>query len=179
MRRAVSAASARKKPWLLDPAAIGSLTLRTELARELSLARPAVIKGNASEILTLAGEEGKGRCADSGVPAEQAVEAAKALAARLDCVVAVTGATDYVADGEKLVAVPGGHSLMPRITGTGCALGAVIGAFLGAGVAPLAAAVAGAAVYAFAGAEAGRAARGPGSFASAMLDHLFLLDGEE
>jgi hydroxyethylthiazole kinase len=177
MRRAAAIALSRRKPWLLDPTAVGGLSPRADLARELLLARPSVIKGNASEIMSLAGEEGRGRGADSGLASEEALAAAAALAARLGCVVAVTGAVDYITDAETTLAVPGGHELMARVTGTGCALGAVMGAFLGAGLAPLRAATAGAAVYAFAGRQAGAEAGGPGSFVPALLDHLYRLDG--
>ncbi|MDR2051266.1 MAG: hydroxyethylthiazole kinase [Deltaproteobacteria bacterium] len=175
MRRAAALASSLRKPWLFDPAAVGALSLRTELARDLLALRPDIVKGNASEILALAGEDGKGRCADATVEAELALEAAGRVAGRTGRVTMVTGATDYVTDGLRLMSVPGGHPLMSRVTGTGCALGAAAAVFLGAGLPLFRAAVTASAVFAFAGAKAGEEARGPGGFAAAFLDQLYLL----
>jgi hydroxyethylthiazole kinase len=174
-RHAASLASEGGKPWLLDPTAIGSLSLRTGLAHELLERHPDVVKGNASEILSLVGEEGRGRGADATRPPERALEAARRLAGREGSVVVITGATDYITDGEDCLRVEGGHPLMSRVTGTGCALGAAIGGFLGAGLEPWRAAVAGVNAFALAGARAGRAARGPGSFVLELLDQLYLL----
>jgi hydroxyethylthiazole kinase len=174
-RHAADIASKEKKPWLLDPTAIGSLSLRTGLAHELLSLRPDVVKGNASEILSLAGEEGRGRCADATQPPERALEAAMRLAGRERPVVVITGATDYVTDGEDCLRVEGGHRLMSCVTGAGCALGAAIGGFLGAGLEPWRAAVAGVNAFALAGARAGGIAGGPGSFVSELLDQLYLL----
>jgi hydroxyethylthiazole kinase len=175
LRQAADIASAEKTPWLLDPTAIGSLSLRTGLAHELLAKHPDVVKGNASEILSLAGEDGQGRCADATQPPERALEAATRLARHEGLVVVITGATDYVTDGVACLRVEGGHPLMSRVTGTGCALGAVIGGFLGAGLEPWRAAAAGVNAFALAGARAGHAAKGPGSFASELLDQLHRL----
>lgn len=174
MRRAVEAAQSAGKPWLLDPAAIGRLPLRTALGRDLLALRPSLIKGNASEIVSLAGGDGRQSCADSALPPEEAVDAAIALARSIGGVVVVSGPRDYVTDGVKTRCIEGGHPLMARVTGTGCALGAAVGAFLGAGLDPLRAATAALSVYAQAGEKAGEEAAGPGSFVPLFLDHLFL-----
>ncbi|MFC0218094.1 hydroxyethylthiazole kinase [Pseudochelatococcus lubricantis] len=176
MLDSATAAHRTGKPWLLDPAAIGRLTFRTQFARRLLDLQPTVIKANASETLTLAGIDGGGKGADTTVDSAAAVDAARALARRTGGVVAVTGATDFITDGHVLRAVGGGHPLMARVTGTGCALGIIIGAFLGAGIAPLEAATSAVAVFAAAGERAGREAGGPGTFAPLLLDHLFRLD---
>jgi hydroxyethylthiazole kinase len=176
IRHAAGIASKEEKPWLLDPTAIGSLPLRTGLAHELLALHPGVVKGNASEILSLAGEDGQGRCADATQPPERALEAATRLAGREGLIVVITGATDYVTNGRDCLRVEGGHPLMSRVTGTGCALGAVIGGFLGTGLEPWRAAAAGVNAFALAGARAGAAARGPGSFVSGLLDQLYLLE---
>jgi hydroxyethylthiazole kinase len=171
MRRAVETLAG--KPWLLDPAAVGRLTLRTTLGRDLLALRPSVIKGNASEIVALAGGDGRQRCADSALPPEEAVEAAIALAQDNGSVVIVSGPRDYVTDGTKTRCIEGGHPLMACVTGTGCSLGAAVGAFLGAGLAPLRAATTALSVYAQAGEKAGEEVAGPGSFVPCFLDHLF------
>jgi hypothetical protein len=54
-----------------------------------------------------------------------AVQAAQQLACQCGCAVLVTGAVDYVTDGERLLALANGDPLMPRVTGVGCAMGAL------------------------------------------------------
>ena len=169
---AVRTASEQGTPWVLDPVAVGALSLRTRVAAELVRRRPTIIRGNASEILALAGTGAGGRGVDSTDSSEAAVAPAKALALSSGAVVAVSGVVDYVTDGEQVLAVPGGHVLMTKVTGVGCALGAVIAAFAARRTSPLAAAVAASAVFAAAGEAAGRQASHPGSFAVAFLDQL-------
>jgi len=173
--KAVIAANGAGKPWVLDPVAVGFLSLRTQVATELLSHRPTVIRGNASEIIALAGGEAGGRGVDSTASSNAAVDAAKALAKKVGTVVAVSGEIDYITDGSEVIEVPGGHVIMTRVTGTGCSLGAVIAAFLGAGIPPLRAATAASAIYAHAGERAFAQSRGPGSFAVAFLDELALI----
>jgi hydroxyethylthiazole kinase len=172
MEQAASAAAEAETPWVLDPVAVGVLAFRTEVAASLLRHRPAVIRGNASETLAVAGAEGGGKGVDSTASSSAAVSAARALAERTGAVVAVSGATDYVTDGAALVEIAGGDPIMTRVVGTGCALGALIAAFLGAGVPRLRAATAASAVFAHAAERAVEQSRGPGSFAVAFLDEL-------
>jgi len=181
---AVSAAAmeltaAAGTPWVLDPVAAGVLAFRTGVATSLLRHRPAIIRGNASEILALAGLEGRGRGVESTAPSSAAVEAAKALALRSGSVVAVSGATDYVTDGAELLEITGGHPIMTRVVGTGCSLGAAMAAFLGAGVPPMQAAATASAVFAYAGERAAAQSRGTGSFAVAFVDELSLIGTQD
>ncbi|TDX78407.1 hydroxyethylthiazole kinase [Rathayibacter sp. PhB151] len=179
-REAVAAASAAGTPWVLDPVAVGPLPVRTALAAELLEARPAVIRGNASEILALAGLGAGGRGVDAVDGPEEALEAAVALAQRWGSVVAVSGAVDVVTDGERVVRVTGGHPLLTRVTGGGCALGAVMAAFLGARSSDaIGAAVAASVVWGLAAERAAETAAGPGSFAVGLLDALAALSADE
>jgi len=175
MASAAAAARAAGTPWVLDPVAVGALGFRTRIALDLLEQRPAVIRGNASEILALSGASGGGKGVDSTASSDDALAAAQALALRTGAVVAVSGATDYITDGHEVIAVPGGHVIMTRVTGTGCSLGAVMAAFLGAGIPPVRAATAASAVFARAGEHAQEQARGPGSFAVAFLDALSII----
>jgi len=179
MLKSAAAAQAVGTPWVLDPAAIGGLRFRTGLAHDLLRYRPSIIKGNASEILTLAGGDGGGKGADSTIDTSAAVVPARALARQSGAVVVLTGATDYVTDGATVIAVPGGHPIMAAVTGTGCALGGVIAAFLGALGDPLRAATAGSAIFADAGARAARFAPGPGSFAVGFIDLLYRIGRDD
>ena len=181
MVRATTAAVEAGHPWVLDPVAVGATSLRNELCAELMARSPTVVRANASEILALAGiagipaAGGSGRGVDSTDSVSDALEAAKALAQKHSCVVAVTGEVDVVTDGTGVTSIAGGYPLMARVTATGCALTAVTGAF--AAVAPpYDAAVAACAVFAAAGTRAGRDAQGPGSLRWRLLDELHALD---
>jgi hydroxyethylthiazole kinase len=171
MREAVAGARTAGTPWVLGPVAIGSLRVRTPLAAELVAEGPTAVRGNASEILALAGEGRGGRGVDASDPIDTALAAAAALARRHAAVVAVSGERDLVTDGELLVEVGGG-----------CALGAVIAAFLGARGAEdsaLTAVVAAHAAYALAAERAAAGADGPGTFAPRLLDALAAIAPEE
>jgi hydroxyethylthiazole kinase len=177
MRTAVAAAQAAGTPWVLDPVAVGALQFRTKFAAELLDSGPAIVRGNASEILSLAGADGSaGKGVDSTAGSDDALEAAGALATARGCVVAVSGAVDYVTDGRTVLAVAGGHPVMTRVTGVGCALGALMAAFRAVDASALHAAAAASTVLAVAGERAAARSKGPGSFAVALLDELAGLD---
>lgn len=175
MLAAAETANGAGRPWVLDPVAVGGLHYRTRFARELLALRPAAIRGNASEIMALAGLDARGRGVDSADDSAAALPAARALAQCSGAVVAVTGAVDFVTDGERDYAVCGGDPLMTRVVGTGCALSAVVAAFA---VQPdrLAAVATACRVMSLAGERACAAVRGPGSFVPAFLDALYALE---
>ncbi|MCS5514513.1 hydroxyethylthiazole kinase [Curtobacterium flaccumfaciens pv. betae] len=179
---AVHAARDAGTPWVLDPVAVGSLPVRTALARDLLALRPTVLRGNASEVLALLGDSAGGRGVDSTVGTEDArVASVAASDGRLVAAVAVSGAVDLlVAPGIGVVRVANGTDLLTRITGGGCALGAVVAAFTS--VAPEdagAAAVAATAVHTIAAELAAREAGGPGTFQPLFLDRLASLTPED
>ncbi|WP_199779763.1 hydroxyethylthiazole kinase, partial [Cronobacter sakazakii] len=134
--------------------------------------RPAAIRGNASEIRALAGESGGGRGVDATESAHQAREAACLLARRSGAVVAVTGEVDYITDGERTVAVEGGTAMLTRVVGTGCALSAVVAACCALPGDRLENVATACWLMKRAGEQALTVSRGPGSFASALLDNL-------
>ncbi|MDR1529537.1 MAG: hydroxyethylthiazole kinase [Burkholderiales bacterium] len=173
MRAAVSAANEAATPWVFDPVAVGALAYRSRFARELLEQKPTAIRGNASEILALSGRNAAGRGADSADSSDVALDAAIQLAQETDAVVAVTGATDYITDGEKTYSLPYGNILMTRVTGTGCALSAVVAAFCAQKDHTLDAVAAACAVVALAGGDAARRAQGPGSFVPLFIDTLY------
>ena len=182
MLEAVEAAAAAGTPWVLDPVAVGSLPVRTALAHRLLDGRPAVIRGNASEIIALAGDGSGGRGVDATDAVESAAPAAGSLARSTGAVVAVSGPVDLVTDGARTARVAGGSALLTRVTGGGCALGAVMAAFAslaGADGDRLATTIAAVAVYAAAAEIAAERSAGPGGFAAAFLDALYGLDEDE
>ena len=172
MKAAAEAANQAGKPWVLDPVACGATAFRRETAAALVALRPAVIRGNASEILALAAAGGAGKGVDSGDEVAAAEAAARALAGATGGVVAVTGPVDFVTDGARAARVANGDPLMPRVTALGCSLTGVVGAFVAAADDPFEATVAAIAYYGLAGERAAAEATGPGSFAVAFIDHL-------
>lgn len=172
MREAVAAARAAGTPWVLDPVAIGALPVRTALAAELVEQRPAIVRGNASEIVALAGAGAGGRGVDSAIGVDQAAGDAATLAARIGGAVAVSGPIDLIADGTIRVRVANGDPMLTRVTGAGCSLGAVMAAFAAVGDDRLLSTAAASCAYAVAAEDAALTASGPGSFAVALLDAL-------
>lgn len=178
MRRAVISAGKADTPWTLDPVAVGGLTFRTDFCLALLDLRPAAIRGNASEILALAGMQAGGRGVDTTDPISAALPAAVALARQTGAVVAVSGEVDHITDGERMLAVPGGDLLMTRVVGTGCALSAVVAASCALPGDRLTNVASACCIMAQAGSQAVAASQGPGSFVPAFLDALYRLDGE-
>lgn len=177
MREAARAATTAGTPWVLDPVAIGALPVRTALAHELRSLRPAIIRGNASEIIALSGLGAGGRGTDSTASPEDALPAATLLASA-GAVVAVSGPVDLITDGHRTVRVHSGDPLLTRITGGGCALGAVMAACAAVSTDTLAATVAATSLYTIAAERAAATCSGPGSFAVALLDELAALDAD-
>jgi hydroxyethylthiazole kinase len=134
-----------------------------------------VLRGNAGEVATLVGVDAEVRGVESigagGDPAELAHTAAQ----RLGLVASVTGPVDHVSDGERVLAIANGHSLLAAVTGTGCMSTTITGCFL-AVTDPLSAAVEALVAFGVAGEEAARGAKGPGSFHVALYDALAALD---
>ncbi len=160
------------KPWVLDPVACFATGLRREATAQLMELRPTILRGNASEILSIAGQDTSGSGVDSGDPVAAAEAAARKIATETGCVVAVTGETDFVTDGTRAVRISGGSALMPRVTATGCSLSALCAAYVASVEDSFDATVGALAHFAAAGEIAAGRAQGPGSFAPAFLDAL-------
>ena len=173
-------------PVILDPVAVGFTTLRrATCARLLEEIRFTVIRGNASEIRALARREAGGSGVDAAAAdaiTEDTLPAADALcrdlARRTGAVVALSGAVDLLTDGTTTVLLRNGSPTMGRITGSGCMLSALMGAFCGASPdRPLSAAAAAAAAMDLAGetAEALRLQKGTGNatFRIDLIDAVF------
>ena len=175
-----------KKPWVLDPVAIGIGGLRTKLLLGFKEYKPSVIRGNASEVIALAGlwgleggtDQSTVRGVDSTDTVNAAREAAVALAKYTGGAVAVSGKTDLVTDGETVVYSYGGSRFMEKITGSGCSLGGVAAVYATA-ASPFIAALTATAVYNLAGKRAELRACAPGSFQTAFLDELYIATAEE
>lgn len=175
------------KPWVLDPVGIGIGSLRTKLLRELRQYKPAIVRGNSSEIIALAGlwnvldrvdEASRPRGVDSTDEVEAAREAALAIARFTGGAVAVSGEEDLVTDGHFVAYSKGGSELMNKVTGFGCSLGGVCAVYA-TQTTPLVAALAAVAHYNAAGTRARVRAQAPASFKVAFIDELYRLTAEE
>jgi hydroxyethylthiazole kinase len=151
---AVAAAMGAGVPWVLDPVMIDRAPSRRAAARRLVAQGPDVLRLNEAERAALFDRPG---------------------APDFSGVLAVSGETDRLSRGERRVEIANGHPLMARITGAGCLLGALTGAFLAVEPDPLEAAVAANLTLGIAGERAGARSTGPGSFQVAMLDALAAL----
>lgn len=170
---AATAAAAHDTPWVLDPVAVGVLSVRTALARQLLNNRPTAIRGNPSEIIALAGAGSGGRGTDSAHGVDEATHAAHTLCDATGAIIAVSGPRDLITDGGTDLLLANGTPLLTKITGGGCALGAMTAAFLAVGRAtPLHATAAATLVYTVAAQRAATRASGPGSFQVAFMDEL-------
>ena len=173
-------ASALGKPIILDPVGSGATALRTNSAKKIiEAAEISVIRGNASEILSLRHEESRTKGVDSMHAVDEAAETAKELARQLDTTLAITGPVDLVTDGKQVVRISNGHPLMGYVTGTGCTATAAIGAFLSVDADPLSAAATALAYFGLAGEVAGEKASAPGSFMIQMIDALYAITPEK
>lgn len=179
MEEAVASANTAGTPWVLDPVAVGALPVRTEFARRIVRQRPTLIRGNASEILALAGKGSTGRGVDALDTVPAALAAGRELAQEYGCVVAISGPADAIIDATRTVLVHTNGIGLTRITGGGCALGAFCAGMLAVHEDPFEAAIAAHGFYGLAAETALARSGGPGSFAVAFLDALAATEPEE
>ena len=161
---AVETAAHQNVPWVLDPVFMDRSAARADFARTLFARTPKAVRLNAAEFTVLSGNE-------------PACDALAAYARSTKSVIALSGATDLVGDGERLAAIANGHPLMAKVTAMGCAVSALVAACLGVEQDTWLATVAALAIAGVAGELAAKKAAGPGSFAVAFVDTMFNLDG--
>jgi hydroxyethylthiazole kinase len=160
---AIDTAADKTIPWILDPVFIDRSSPRADYARGLVRRRPAALRLNRAEFAALAGFEAEGG-ALTGYARDQRI------------VIGLTGALDHVTDGTRLATIENGHPLMASVTAMGCAGSALVAACHAVEDDAFQATVAGLLMLGVAGEVAAQTARGPGSFAVAMLDAVHQLD---
>ena len=117
-------------PIIFDPVGAGATPYRLEVSRKImSELNVSVIRGNASEIANVVGMEWKSKGVDSGTGEGDIREIALFAAQKLNTLVIITGKTDVISDGKEFYLVHNGHPILTRVTGTGCLLSSVVGAF--------------------------------------------------
>ncbi|KAJ0810557.1 putative hydroxyethylthiazole kinase [Helianthus annuus] len=180
MKAAAGVANQLGKPWVLDPAAVGASGFRLKACLELIELKPTVVRGNGSEIIALSmASLGSTKGADSLHESSDAVEAAKSLAKSSGSIVAISGSVDFVTDGQRVVGAHNGVPMMQKITATGCAVTALIAAFVATGPTHAFEATASAlSVFGLAGEIGMGLAKGPASLRMHLIDSLHGLDQE-
>jgi hydroxyethylthiazole kinase len=177
MEKAAQAAKKRGIPIILDPVGAGATKLRTDTAHKIMTdTSPAVIRGNASEIMALYHIRSITKGVDSSHKTEEALEASIGLAKQYNCVVSVSGEVDIITDGEKIIKIFNGHPMMPKVTGLGCTASALTGAFAAVNPNPLMAAAHAMALMGIAGEIAAEISEGPGSLQLHFLDILYKMN---
>lgn len=176
MSKAADIANKKNIPFVIDPVGAGATKLRTKTAIDLiKNYKPKVIRGNASEIMVLAGESIKTKGVDSSANVSMALESGKFLAKEYNTVVSISGEKDIITDGNKVLYVNGGSYLMSINTGMGCISTAITGAMLTV-TDPLIAASCAMAIMSSAGDKASKISNAPASFFIAFTDELYKLD---
>jgi hydroxyethylthiazole kinase len=180
MLKAGKRANELKIPIVLDPVGSGATKLRTTSAKKLiDELEITVVRGNASEVLSLARMDSVTKGVDSIHSVDEAADAAIRLSNELGTTIAITGEVDLVTHDGRICMVHNGHPLMGYITGTGCTASAVIGAFLAVDREPVDAATTALAYFGLSGEKGAIQTQTPGSFQIAILDALYSIDGEE
>lgn len=180
MKLAILKAKSMGKPWVLDPVGAGATKFRTKACVDILTMGPTVVRGNGSEILALAGAASETKGVDSTQSAESALEAGKEIAREYGCVVAISGSTDLITDGHRVIEVNNGVAMLCDITATGCSVTALIAAYIAANPDDVMMATAAAlAVFGLAAEEGAASAVGPGSLRVALLDNLYNFDEEK
>ena len=131
MRLAGKAANAKGIPVVLDPVGVGATSYRRETINQLlKEIQFTLIRGNAGEIATIAGETWQAKGVDAGQGEVDLKAVAQRVAQDYGCVVLISGKVDIVSDGKRTATVHNGTPLFPKITASGCLLSAVCAAFL-------------------------------------------------
>ncbi len=170
---AVKKATILKIPIIFDPVGSGATPYRVKVAREiLSNCTPAVIRGNASEIMSLLDESLKTKGVDSSLAVEAALEASKTIAKKHNCVVVVSGKDDIICDCNQTIYTKNGNVLMTKVTGLGCTATSVVAAFVAVENNTLMAAANAMSIMGIAGEIAANNCEGPASLQVKFIDKL-------
>ncbi len=181
MLQAIKAADDSNLPVVLDPVGCAAIPRRIGLINKLrKFGNIAVVRGNLGEIKALTGKGGKVRGVDSIDDGSDGIKVCKTLANEWNCIVAASGRTDIITNGEKTVLIDNGTKMLTKITGAGCILGALTAAFCGAETNYFSATVASHLTMSIAGEIAANKEKGnlPGSFKVNLFDQFYILNDE-
>lgn len=177
MKAAAQSANTRGIPVVLDVCGAGATPFRDQKSLELlEEVRIDIIKGNASEVARVSGEAVRTRGVDAAEVVQDLVQVAQTLARSRRATVVITGATDLVADDQRLFRVKNGHPLLGQVVGTGCMAASLIGTFAAVCPDPALAAAAALATFGVAAECAAPLSQGPATFKEKLYDCLYNLD---
>ncbi len=176
---AVDQANAVNKPWILDPVGAGATTYRNEVLSRLLEKKPTIIRGNASEIMSLVSINIQSKGVDSTNTSDEALEAGIQLSQKTGAVVCISGEKDYIIQNKKVAVVANGNALMAKVTGMGCTASAIVGAFAGVEEDYFLATTTAMSVMGVAGDMAAEKSAGPGTFQLHFYDALYQLKAED
>lgn len=169
-------------PIVFDPVGAGATQYRTETSRrivkELNI---SVLRGNAAEVANVIGEDWTIKGVDAGEGSGNIVDLAQLAANKLQTTVVITGKDDVITDGETTYVVHNGHPILTKVTGTGCLLSSIIGAFTAVEKNLVLASVSALATYGVTAEIAAKqtAEEGPGSFQIELLNQLMKISSKE
>jgi len=170
-------------PVVFDPVGVGFTQIRTRIAEQLLLCvKVSVVRGNLAEISRMAGVYAAMRGIDSLAMGDNASDIVRQAAQQMDCVVAATGATDFISDGWSVCKIENGDPLLSRVTGTGCMTTSLVAAFCGAMGLSLASVTAGVLVMGLAGEKARSMlgdGEGTGMFRTRLVDAVSNMKAED
>ena len=170
-------ANEKNIPVVLDAVGVGATDLRTNKAKEiLEKIKVDIIKGNASEIATLADVKAETKGVEAVKVEANLIEIAKKLSKEKNAVVVITGKEDIIADKDKVFLVNNGHEMMGKFVGTGCMATSIIASFAAVEKDYGKASAAALAVFGIAGELASRRHSGPGTYKEYLYDEIFNLD---
>ena len=180
MKIAAKSANEKNIPIILDVCGAGATKLRDEKCFELlDNVKINIIKGNASEVARIAGENVQTKGVDASEVEKDLIEIAASLAKERDCTVVITGKEDIIADKDRHLIVKNGHELMSHVVGTGCMTTSVIGTFAAVENNLVNAAAAGLCCYEIAAELAAEETNGPGTFKEKLFDNIYNLNKEQ
>jgi hydroxyethylthiazole kinase len=169
-------------PVLFDPVGAGATPFRTEMAQKvMEEVKISILRGNAAEVANVLGEKWEIKGVDAGEQQGNSMELAISAARKFHTIVVITGKDDVLTDGDTTYIVSNGHPLLTKVTGTGCLVTSVIGAFAGVDRNLLRAALSALTFYGIAAEKAVDKVGdlGPGSFQIEFLNQLDLVSSED
>ena len=167
-------------PVVLDAVGVGATDLRTEKAKEiLKKVKISILKGNSSEIGTLAGADAETKGVEAISVKGDLIEIAKNLAGRNNLTVAITGEEDIISNGKDVYICKNGHPMMGKFVGSGCMAASVIGAFAAVEKDYALASAYALSLLGIAGELAAEKAKTPDAYKAALFDKIFDLREDE
>ncbi len=177
------AANENGVPVILDPVGAGATPFRTKMAQKvLEEIDVTLIRGNAAEIANVTGESWIIKGVDAAEEEGDVKQLAQKASELLNCTVVITGVVDFISNQGVTNLVSNGNPLLTKVTGTGCLLSSVIGAFLAVEKDEIKAATEAVTAYGIAAEKAAKqhkTVQGPGSFQIRFIDELSHISNED